>query len=276
MKIKTPYGWMGGQKSAAAGFLASSVFLFCACSWSPAFAAQPVISIRSDSWYPFNDKPDDAKPGYVVETMKLIFEPKGYTLDYQIMPWKRAIAEGEKGAIHGIIGAIKSDAPTFVFPEEPAGVSDTTFFVKKGSTWKYAGIDSFKGKCLGVSAGYAYEDPLGAYLKANAGNARLINESAGDQPLELGIKKLQADRVDICVEASIVFWTRVDRMGISRDSFMDAGMLGETEPLYVAFSPAKPESKDLAKTFSEGIRALRKSGELGRVLAKYGVKDWVK
>jgi polar amino acid transport system substrate-binding protein len=85
---------------------------------------------------------------------------------------------------------------------------------------------------------------------------------------------LQAGRVDAYVEVPVVFWSQVDRMGISRDSFAVAGNLGKADPIYVAFSPAKPESKELAKTLSDGIRALRKSGDLAKILAKYGVADW--
>jgi polar amino acid transport system substrate-binding protein len=238
--------------------------------------AQTVISFRADSWYPYNGKPSDAKPGYAVELLKMIYEPKGFKVDYQIMPWKRAIADGETGQHNAIIGAIKVDAPTFVFPEEPVGTSDTTFFIKKEMKWKYDGIASLAGKQLGVVAGYSYGEPLDAYIKANAANPALISESSGDTASELGIKRLQAGRIDIYAETASVFWAQLDKQSISRDIFVCAGTMTDPEPIFVAFSPAKPESKDHAKMFSEGIRALRKSGELAKILAKYGISDWAK
>ena len=239
----------------------------------PLVAGQ-VISLRADIWYPFNGQPDDPKPGYVVEILRTVFEPKGYKIDYQIMPWKRAIAEGEKGTIQGIIGASKTDAPTYTYPEETIGVSDSFFFVKKGSAWKYTGIDSLKGKLLGIASGYCYSDPLDSYIQANAGNPKLIDESSGDSPLELGIKKLKAGRIEVFVEMEVVFWAEVDRMGLSRDDFVCVGALGKPENLFVAFSPVKPESKELAAVFTEGLRSLRKSGELAKILSRYNVKDW--
>lgn len=238
--------------------------------------AQTVISFRADNWYPYNGKPSDAKPGYVIEVLKAVYEPKGFKVDYQVMPWKRAISDGEKGEHNAIIGAIKADAPTFIFPEEPAATSDTTFFVKKNTKWKYAGVESFAGKRLGVVASYSYGDPLDAYIKANGANPALINESSGDAATEQGIKKLQAGRLDIYVETSNVFWAQVDKLSISRDDFVAGGMMAEPDPLFVAFSPAKSESKEYAIIFTEGIRSLRKSGELAKILAKYGVSDWAK
>ncbi|SFV56538.1 ABC transporter, periplasmic domain [hydrothermal vent metagenome] len=46
--------------------------------------------------------------------------------------------------------------------------------------------------------------------------------------------------------------------------------------VYLAFSPNNPHSKEYAKILSEGINTLRKSGELDKILAKYGLHDWEK
>ncbi|MNT92496.1 hypothetical protein D3C72_2337940 [compost metagenome] len=44
--------------------------------------------------------------------------------------------------------------------------------------------------------------------------------------------------------------------------------------LYVSFSPANPKSPQYAALITKGISELRQSGELKKILDKYGVLDW--
>jgi polar amino acid transport system substrate-binding protein len=234
------------------------------------------VSFRADNWYPFNGTPGDAKPGYGVEVLKAVFEKSGGKVDYAVIPWKRAVSEAEKGAINGVIGALKSDTPDFVFPEEPIGMFEPIFFVRKDSAWKFTGMDSLKGKRLGILNGYSYGEKVDAYVKQNQGNAQAIDESTGDNPGEQAIRKLQAGRIDVFVEVGTVFWAQVAKPGLNKDDFMAVGQASDPEPIYVSFSPKKDDAKALAARLTTGIRELRSSGELAKILAKYEVKDWGK
>ena len=49
----------------------------------------------------------------------------------KIVPWKRAIAETRSGRYHGAIGASKTDAQGFVFPEEELARNVLSFYIKK-------------------------------------------------------------------------------------------------------------------------------------------------
>jgi polar amino acid transport system substrate-binding protein len=248
------------------------VLLMAACSG----LAQQTVSLRADNWYPLNGNPADAKPGYVIEILKAVFEKDGGKVDYSIMPWKRAVGEVEKGAVDGVIGALKSDTPEFIFPEEPIGISENACFVKKGSPWTYSSLESLKDHRLGIVNGYSYSDKLDEYIKQNQGNARLIDESSGDNADEQAIRKLQAGRIDTFVEVRMVFWAQVTRLGLKTEDFAEAGLVSQAEPLYVSFSPKRPEARALAARLTAGIREMRASGELAKILAKYGVKDWAK
>lgn len=243
--------------------------------WAAAALAQ-TVSVRADYWYPYNGDPADAKPGYVIEILKAVFEKGGGKVDYAVMPWKRAVSEAEKGAVNGVIAALKSDTPDFAFPEEPIGMSENSLFVKKGSTWSFANMDSLKGKRLGIVNGYSYGAAVDEYIKKNLGNAQAIDESAGDNPVEQAIRKLQAGRIDVFVEGKTVFWAQVAKMGLNKDDFVEVAVASEGEPLYVSFSPKKDDAKALAAKLTAGIRELRASGELAKILAKYGATDWAK
>jgi polar amino acid transport system substrate-binding protein len=238
--------------------------------------SQSVVSFRADSYMPYCGDPADSKPGFAVEILKAVFEKDGVKVDYATMPWKRAVGEAEKGVINGVIGAYKSDTPDFIFPEESLGLAQNTFFLKKGSTWKFETVASLKGKRLGVISGYSYGETLDNYVKQNKANTQLVDESTGDNGLDQAVRKLQAGRIDVFVEGKVVFWAQVNKLGVSKDDFIEAGVANEAEPIYVSFSPKKDDAKALAAKFTAGVAELRKSGELAKILAKYGVQDWAK
>ena len=55
------------------------------------------------------------------------------------------------------------------------------------------------------------------------------------------------------------------------DAVAKAGTLENTE-VFVAFGPREPHAEEHARMLSEGMRKMRESGELARILARYGLK----
>jgi polar amino acid transport system substrate-binding protein len=234
------------------------------------------ITLCADNWFPYNGAPGATPAGYVIEIVNAITEKNGDKFDYQIMPWKRAVAVAEKGEINGVIGGLVTDTPGFVFPEEPIGLSGTSAFVKKGSNWKYDGVASLKDKKLAVVDSYSYGDDIDPYIKENMANGKLIDVNAGEAPEALAIKKLQAGRVDVYVSDPNVFWATVKTMGLGADEFVLAGEVAAPDPIFIALSPKRDDSKAIAEKITTGIREMRASGALATILAKYGVADWGK
>jgi len=238
-------------------------------------AAADEISIRTSIWEPYLGEPDAQHPGYMIEIVKAIFGKAGHTVDYQLIPRTRAIEETRKGSFTAIIGALKGDAPDFVFPRANIGLQRTAFFVKAGSKWKYTGISSLASVSLAVIADYAYggeEDGLDAYIAANSQNRNLIQVAFGDNALETNIRKLLAGRAGAVVEDMTVMLAYLKSTGRAGQA-VPAGQL-ESSEMYIAFSPANPKAKEYADLYDKGIAALRASGELARILAAYGLTDW--
>jgi len=103
-------------------------------------AAAESLSIRADLWPPYNDEPKSIKPGYMIQVMSEIFKPLGYTIDYQPLSWTDSLEAVRKGQFNAVVGATKDDAPDFIFPQEVFGMSDTAFFIKKGTAWKFTSV----------------------------------------------------------------------------------------------------------------------------------------
>jgi len=255
--------------------LGKTLLLACMLLMTEArWASADTISIRADAWPPYNGDPASETPGYGIEILKAIFSKGGHTIDYQTIPWTRALADVKSGKFDGAIGASTEDGAGCLFPKEPIGFMDTQVFAKKGSAWTYTGIDSLKSIKLGAIADYDYGMPeLNKYIKEKAGTDA-VQLMTGDDALEKNISKLQAGRIDVLVEAeAVVKWT-LKKMGLPEDALIKAGSLGAPSEIYVVFAPTKPSSQGYADTYDKGIGELRSSGDLKKILDKYGIKDW--
>lgn len=234
------------------------------------------ISIRADVWCPYNCDPKDPNPGYMIEVAKAALEPLGHTIDYQSLNWARAITEAREGKYSGLAGAAKSDAPDFIFPASATGVGRNCFYVKPDNKWEYKGIPSLAGFAIGVIKDYSYDElELDAYIKEHAKDAKKVDIVAGDNGLDLNMKKLQAGRIGALVEEENVIKNYLFTKKLPPTAVKAAGCVKESE-LFVAFSPKTPKSAELAKAVADKLEAMRKDGSLKTLLAKYGIEDWKK
>jgi polar amino acid transport system substrate-binding protein len=238
---------------------------------SPSLSAKS-ISLRADIWCPYNCDPQSDRPGFFIEIARQVFKKHGYEIDYETTNWQRAKEEGEKGLIDGIVGAYKEDAPDFIFPQEPLGYSENLLYVLQNSDWKFTGVESLPGKTIGVIKGYTY-DPLIDKL-VSAGNPHFLIVG-GEDALDRLIKMAQTNRIDGLYEDRNVFSSKLKSLHIPENSFKSAGQFKKKRSeCYIAFSPKRKSAFLYAKILTEGMRELRKNGELAQILQKYGIKDF--
>lgn len=249
-----------------------TLLLLALTIFSVGFAAADTITIRSDTWPPYNDEPGSAKPGYMIEVVEQIFAAKGHTIDYQLMPWNRCLEEVQKGTYDAAVGTDTSEAADFVFPSESFGLNQNGFFVKKGSDWKYAGIDSLKSLRLGIIDGYGYTTKLDQYIEEN-GKSKKLFAATGDDALTKLIKMLKAGRLDVVVENINVMAQTLNDNQLENE-IVNVGLTEESTMLYIGFSPAQKSSREYSRIFDAGLAELRSSGKLQQILSGYGLKDW--
>ena len=94
--------------------------------------------------------------------------------------------------------------------------------------------------------------------------------SSGETPLERNVDRLKQGNLDVVIEDQYVFHYF---MKTHHAQFRNAGALGR-EKVYIALSPSLPESPAVARALDEGLRDLRASGELEKILTFYGIQDW--
>lgn len=246
------------------------VFLLCFFISLPIKAA--TITMTSDLWCPYTCDPHSENPGYIVEVTREIFEKKGYKVDYKTINWARAVSETKDGNFSVLLGASRADVPGFILPTLPVGMSANYFWVRKDSSWNYKNIESLKNKKIGVINTYTYGDEVDAQVQNRHKSYVII--SGNDALLKI-IKMTDVKRLDGFVENPFVLNYIFKDFPQYKNLFKNVSRNIANDPeLFVAFSPAKIESKKYAGIFSEGMKQLRKSGRLKIILEKYGIGDW--
>ena len=238
----------------------------------PAIAAEKIVLV-ADPWPPFNMESNVDQEGYIVDVARAVFEAAGYKVAYETVPWKRAIEGTRSGKYTGAIGASKTDAKGFVFPEEELARNLLTFYVRQDSQWRFEGPASLETVSIGVAAGYDYRRWLNDYIQDHRKNEARVQVVSSHTPLKQNLKKLLLGRVDVVVDTEAAVRYTAKTLGIL-DKIKPAGYGVEPAFIYIAFSPALEESPKLARQLSAGIVELRRSGQLKVILDRYGLVDW--
>lgn len=237
------------------------------------------ITIAADPWCPYNCEPKSQDEGFMVVLVKEILAKNNIEVDYISMPWARALKEAEKGNITGVVGALKTDAPGFIFPEYPQGVITDSFFTKAESRWIFNDVDSLSDKSLGIIEGYTYGKKLDEYIKANRYDYDRVQIAGGDDALGQNVAKMLSGKLDVVIEDRNVFNYYANKQNVS-DKVRFAGVVPsdgkKSDHLYVAFSPAVTKSQEYANMISEGMKEMAKSGKLRSLIYKYRFQDWSK
>ncbi|MCK4875694.1 MAG: transporter substrate-binding domain-containing protein, partial [Sulfurimonas sp.] len=132
------------------------------------------ITIASDMWCPYNCSPKSKQPGYIIEVAKAVFEPLGYKVIYKLMPWSRALKMTEYGKINAVAGALKSDAPSFIYTKNSLGIGRIAFCKLNDNKWDYKDINSLNSEKLGIVKDYSYGDSIDNYINKQSDNTNKI------------------------------------------------------------------------------------------------------
>jgi polar amino acid transport system substrate-binding protein len=251
-------------------FAALAVFFLGILCGDPSDSRADEITLAADEWCPYNCAPDSKEPGWMVELATAILTKAGHKVTYKIVPWTRAIAEARRGTFNGIIGAAKTDAPDFVFPDVPFGESRFSLYAKAGTDWQYTGVESLAGQVLGAIRDYSYGDPIDEYLKKHQSDDDKVQLVSGETALMSNVNKLLKGRVTTVVEDPAVMAHFLKETGLV-GSLREAGQ-GVPQGIYVAFSPSNPKSKEYADLLTKGIREMKTSGEYDKIRSRYGVE----
>jgi polar amino acid transport system substrate-binding protein len=247
------------------------LFTFFSIVFFPLYAMADTINIVGDPWCPYNCTSQE-NPGFMISLAKTIFEKSGHTINYSVIPWKRAKLGTISGLYDGIVGMAKTESTEklYVFPTIQMTESQFCFYAAHDSPWQYTGIPSLENIRLGVIDGYGYSaegTPIATYLKDNM-NTTKVQAVSGEEPLKQLVNMIVLDRISVIIEDSKVMEYTLTQM-VYQSKFKKVGCLENVDKVHIAFSPKNPHSEQYAKILSDGIRELKATGEYDRIVGSF-------
>jgi polar amino acid transport system substrate-binding protein len=253
-------------------FLLLATLSFSALLSAPAGSQE--LTVQADRWCPYNCEPGTATPGYVIELLQAIFEPKGIKIRYEVVPWDRTLIQTRDGKADAALGATQHEIETFglLAGSEPIGDSSDCLYVGPHNKIKFSNAEDLNSlKRIGVSSGYSYSADIDAWLKRPENKGKIVVQK-GEEPGGINARNLALGRLDGVIEDDHVMQQLIFKFGLQHDLVL-AGCQNQTK-IYAAFSPKLKNAQHIVKEFDEGMETLRQNGQLAKILAKYGLTDW--
>jgi polar amino acid transport system substrate-binding protein len=226
------------------------------------------LVIAGDYWCPYNCLPDSESPGYLVELIEKALYIYSIDVEYRIMSWNDAIKLAEKGEVDAIVGIGDIRGKNLLTTSLPLEYSMTDAFTRNDTEWIYDGIDSLRGKKIGVVMGGIIDEVTKHYIGINYP----INPGAFSvQEEKNAVIESIADLIDSDSDVYIEDYRVVHGL----DPYIrNAGHVGKIKaPVYIAFSKALPDSTKYIQYFTEGIASLKATGEYDSLRLKYNMDN---
>jgi len=233
------------------------------------------VSVVADPWCPFTCAPQLGMNGAMIDVLAEVFGKVGKGLVYKNLDWSNAIQETREGKFSAIAGALKSDAPDFIFPETPIGFQRSCLFIKKGSA-EIKSIDgtALKGLKIGAVKDYKYGEPFDSVVprmqESGGKPLRFVEGVNTTQKLFLDLK---AGLIDVLVEDESVvsFLEALPSKPLKGIQFVKT-VCQVKQPLFIAFSPKRPESAKLAAQLDKGLQRLSEAKKLAKIWKNYSIE----
>lgn len=199
----------------------------------------------------------------VMEELNSILKNDNIRLEYKIsggrdLPIKRAIKtiiEEQYDAYFGLIYSKEREEMGLRYSQQELYSIPTVVWMKKEKPFEYTGIESLKGKTIGVVAGYPY-------LQDIKNPDFTIDEAPHD---ESNVKKLMAGRVDAIIDHIPRTGTVIVNLGFA-DQIIYADRPFEVSKFQIAYNKNVPES--VIEKIDMALEELHESGVIQAILDK--------
>jgi polar amino acid transport system substrate-binding protein len=237
-----------------------SGLLFCllVSITSSAMASESIILDEADPPFMYNDnaKPSGVYSALIAEALKRA----GIEAVLSTAPWKRAIAgldSGENG-----VGGIYKNAERL----KKYDYSDKLFdevvvvYAPRAKIFSFSGLDSLKGKTVGILRGWTYGDDFDAAVKSGSVKTE---ETAGN---EQNFAKLTIGRIDalLAIKESAEGTISTEKSLADKVQAFEPPL--STSPAFLAFSKTAGKMPTLDK-FNAAIAGMRQDGSFTKIVA---------
>lgn len=240
------------------------ILALAAALGASAQAGAAPLQLAAEAFPPFSQLVDGRVEGLDCELVQAVLGGLGLRAQIQLLPWKRALLELERGALDGVIGisrgSLNEREEVLAFPDEPLAGSHSHFYYRREQPFVFDGLFTLKGKTVAVLAGYQYPPDFMAA-------AYFTREPSATH--EQSLRKLLARRVDLALVHAGVGEHLLQREGWQDVLVADPATLAPGR-LYVGFARQRGHAQ-LAQRFGEALQRFKASPAYRAMLARYGV-----
>lgn len=235
--------------------------------------AKETLNVGSDVWCPYICN-EVRKPGVLIEILNEIAKHNGLVINFNVIPLARSLVMLQQSKLDMVLALTDEHIKEFHFKrsQKAYGGWYNDFYVLKTNQWKFSSIKDLKkyieqGNTLGIIKGYKYGDGI-AHLQKSSGQH--IFSATGNNPLANILMMLSKKRISMVVDSRFNIEYELQNSNISNLQY--AGTEGEFVPLYIGYAP-KTQFKYI-EVFDKGLIKLRATGQLSKILHRYGISDW--
>ncbi|MDM4768240.1 transporter substrate-binding domain-containing protein [Pelomonas sp. SE-A7] len=237
----------------------------------PELQKKPVALVAND-WCPQHCEASKTEPGYIVDIVTQALQSQGVPFSLRYFPWPRAMRMVERGEADGLLTPTVPGFPQYLFHAQAVGYQQYCFYADKASPWRYSKPEDLQNRHIAMLA----DSGLGAvddYIRTHRSSVTVTQITAPHDFAKQLFRFLGMKRADAVVLTTDVFDYGQSRGDIG-PNFRAVGCL-DTEKLAVGLTRRDEQrSRLIGKALDQGISRLRESGQLAKVLARYGLKDW--
>lgn len=222
--------------------------------------AKTLIIAAEDDWIPFSRKNGT---GMANEIVRVAFKSMGFNVDFKVYPYPRVLSYLDKGVyLAGLNVPLDKEARSrYILGQEKLFEAASYYYHNQNNPLKVKNREQLrKGESVGVVRNYGYGDHY-LNLAASGRITPILNVSE-----TANIKMLSLGRVD-----SILLYEQSAKelLDTQNQSVVKKAFKNESIAIFLAFSKKHPESKVFVKIFDQGMRKIKKSGELQKILKSY-------
>lgn len=243
------------------------ILLFCGLWLLPAGAQTPpplpILRVATGELPPYAtaSRPDQ---GLALAIVRRAFELGGYRVQYQFLPWSRALAETREGAWDATAhwGATPERRRDFLLSDN-LYTEQWLMLYRRGLDFDWKTVADLQPFRVGLTREYTYTPEIWAAARSGAQRHESLPHDLA------GLRMLLAKRIDAMpLDRNVACEILLGNFDAAEQSqvMLHPRLITESFSTHVLFPPGRAQSPALLEAFNRGLRALRSSGEYARLV----------
>lgn len=228
------------------------------------------LLFASDPYCPYICDQSAQRPGFFVEFAREALSASGFSVEYELKPWKRVLAEARAGIIDGVMTLSREDDEGLLLPDKPVLTTCQSVVTAKDTPYQWAGGESLAGWSMALVAGYTYDGPVREWLLANQ-DSELIHHIHGADAFHEILDLIARGKLDMTIsDCNVAASTAIDIGYPDRFRYAATGYRVE---MYIGMNPDHPDASMIIQTLDEALISMKQDGRLLALAKKYGIQN---